>query len=318
MEAYKWREIFINNNIQLIMKRLFSVIAFATLVAMCLVSCKQNEVKLHSDVGRPYGEATDNMGGDGIVFYVNEGAGYALVCSMNDLKRDRQKDTLRDHMWETDFTWSVFGSDTVMERDTVWCKLTRTFRHFLGTTLIKDSVLPTSIVDEPVEFKRYNYENRDSVVTIYPILRYKATKENGEQVLAGYTSDSVPVLYLGFIGELIPADTVVKNVRVEKFIGDTTWDDDTVVINRQKYAIKVNDKFEKDSAVTIYRPYADTVERRTKTFEFLSAGYSDTNVNMVRKGDRKVMDKGEWLYELDTNWSFSRIGIGEDDPDGAA
>ncbi|MDE5743720.1 MAG: hypothetical protein K2H62_05130, partial [Bacteroidales bacterium] len=87
MEAYKWREIFINNNIQLIMKRLFSVIALATLVAMCLVSCIQNEVKLHPDVGEVYGDAKGNMGGDGIVFYVDGDS--ALICSMNNVKYDR-------------------------------------------------------------------------------------------------------------------------------------------------------------------------------------------------------------------------------------
>lgn len=298
------------------MKRLFSVIAFATLVAMCLVACKQNEVKLHQDVGTLYGKATSTMGGDGIVFYVDEDAGYALVCSMNDLRRDRQKDTTKAHAWETDFTWSVFGSDTVMERDTIWCKLTRTFRHFIDTTHI-DSILPTSIVDERVPFTRYNYEERDSVVTIYPMLRYKAKKENGEQILEGYPADSVPVLYFGFIGELIPADTVVKSVKVEKF-SDTSWkaDNDTVTIGGQKYSIAVAGKFEKDSAVTLYRPYADTVERRTKTFAFIAAGYSDTNVNEIRKGDHKYPNSNAWEYALDTNWSFSRIGIGEEDPDG--
>lgn len=297
------------------MKRLFSVIAFATLVAMCLVACNQNEVKLHQAVGTIYGTPTSTMGGDGIVFYVDENDGYALVCSMNDLRRDRQKDDKKDHAWEKDFTWSVFGSDTVMERDTIWCKLTRSFRYLIDTTHI-DSILPNSIVDEKVPFTRYNYEERDSIVTIYPMLRYKAYKENGEQILEGYTADSVPVLFFGLIGELIPADTVVKSVRVEKFIGDTNWNDDTVVINKQKYAIKVNGKFEKDSSVTIYRPYKDTVERRTKTFEFMKEGYSDTNVNTVRKGDHKYPNSNNWEYALDTNWSFSYIGIKKEDKDG--
>lgn len=296
------------------MKRLFSVIAFATLVAMCLVACKQNEVKLHQDVGTLYGKATPAMGGDGVVFYVNDGAGYALVCSMTDLQRDRQKDTTLPHAWEKDFTWSVFGSDTVMERDTIWCKLTRTFRHFIDTTHI-DSILPTtSIVDETVLFIRYNYEERDSVVMIYPMLRYKAYTEKGVQVCPPFTKDTA---YSGFIGELIPADTVVKSVKVEKF-SDTSWkaDNDTVTIGGQKYRIAVAGKFEKDSAVTLYRPYADTVERRTKTFAFIAAGYSDTNVNGIRKGDRKYPNSNAWEYALDTNWSFSRIGIGEEDPDG--
>ncbi|MDE6105736.1 MAG: hypothetical protein K2F84_01410, partial [Bacteroidales bacterium] len=209
MEAYKWREIFINNNIQLIMKRLFSVIALATLVAMCLVACKQNEVKLHQDVGLPYGKATSAMGGDGIVFHVDEGNGYALVCSMTDLKRDRQRDTTRDHIWETDFTWSVFGTDTVMERDTVWCKIDRSFRYFVGK---EDSV--STVSGRTEHFLKYNFEERDSTnVTVYPMLRYKAYTEKGGQVCPPYTE---PQAYNGFIGELIPADSVLRRI-------DTTW-----------------------------------------------------------------------------------------------
>ncbi|MDE5606095.1 MAG: DUF1566 domain-containing protein [Bacteroidales bacterium] len=282
---------------------------------MCLVACKQNEVKLHQDVGTVYGTAHGEMGGDGIVFYVDEGAGYALVCSMNDLRRDRLPDASRA-AWEKDFTWSVFGSDTVMERDTVWCEITRTFKCFVGKT-IEPSVPASSIVDETEPFAKYNYEEKDSIVTIYPILRYKATKENGDPVLAGYTRDSVPVKNFGFIGEFIPADTILTSVKVEIF-SDTTWkeDNDTVTISGQKYIIAVGGKFDRDKNVTLYRPYVDTVERRTRTFSYIEAGYSDTNVNGIRKGDRKYPNSNNWEYELDTNWSYSRIGIGEDDPDG--
>ncbi|MDE5735924.1 MAG: hypothetical protein K2H65_02460, partial [Bacteroidales bacterium] len=160
MEAYKWREIFINNNIQLIMKRLFSVIALATLVAMYLVSCKPNEVKLHEDVGKIYGkladkpDCTSEMGGDGIVFYVDGDS--ALVCSMNDLKYDMKTNAV-NAKWERNFTWSVFGSDTVMERDTVWCQVNRSLRYFIGKEEF-DSV----ISDRTEHFLRYNFEERDS------------------------------------------------------------------------------------------------------------------------------------------------------------
>ncbi|MDE6112930.1 MAG: DUF1566 domain-containing protein, partial [Bacteroidales bacterium] len=175
----------------------------------------------------------------------------------------------------------------------------------------------TSIVDEKEVFAEYNYKEEDSVVRIYPILRYKATKENGEPVLAGYTADSIPVAFFGFIGELIPADTLLTRVRVEKF-SDTAWkaDNDTVTVGGQKYVIPVGGKFDRDKSVTLYRPYVDTVERRTRTFEYVEAGYSDTNVNNVRKGDRKYPTGNNWAYELDTNWSYAYIGIGDDDPDG--
>lgn len=306
------------------MKRLFSVIAFATLVAMCLVACNQNEVKLHQDVGTVYGTPHGDMGGDGIVFYVDESAGYALICSMNDLQYDRQKDETRDYAWEKNFTWSVFGTDTVMERDTVWCRLKRDIRHFVGKVYIDDSILPNTIVpNEPEKFVKYNFDTtRDSVITIYPMLRYKAYKEKGAQILEGYTEKDVPVLNFGFIGELIEADTILKNVRVEQFF-DTAWKDsvavgnDTVIVGGQKYKIAVGDKFEKDKSVTLYRPYADTVERRTRTFDYIAVGYSDTLANGVRKGDSKYPNSNNWEYELDTNWSFSLVpGLGEDDPDG--
>lgn len=301
------------------MKRLFSVIAFATLVAMCLVACNQNEVKLHQAVGTVCGTAHGDMGGDGIVFYVDENAGYALVCSMNDLRINRQTSANLPYKWERDFTWSVFGSDTVMERDTVYCELKRNIRHFVGTTSTDSTLLNTIVPNYPEVFKTYIYDTtEDSVIMIYPILRYKAYKENGEQVLAGYTSDSVPVMHFGVIGEYMEADTILKSVKVEKF-SDTTWKGkDTVVVGGQKYEIAVGGKFDKDKSVTLYRPYADTVERRTRSFTYIVAGYADTLVNYLRNGDRKSPNALNWNYELDTNWSFSRIGIGEDDPSGAA
>ncbi|MDE7149298.1 MAG: hypothetical protein K2O01_02655 [Bacteroidales bacterium] len=282
---------------------------------MSLVSCKQNEVKLHPSVGEIYNtaSATSTMGGDGIIFHVDESAGYALVCSMNDLKRDRQTVATRDHIWESDFTWSVFGTDTVMEKDTIWAEVTRSIKHFVGKTSIDDSILPGSIVNEPEKFTRYDYEENDSVITIYPMLRYKAYKENGEQVLPPYEEATA---YLGFIGELIDVDTILTGVTVELF-SDTTWTEDTVTVGGRKYALAVNGTFESGENVTLYRPFEDTVERRTRTYKVMEAGYSDTLWNSVKKGDRKVMVSGEWQYALDTNWSFSYIGIGEEDPDGS-
>lgn len=295
------------------MKRLFFVFALATLVAMSLVSCKPNEVKLHADVGTVYGNPSETMGGDGIVFHVNEGEGYALVCSMNDVKQDRQTNSSRAHQWDPSFTWSVFGTDTVMERDTVWAEITRSIKHFVGKESTV-SVPEGSLVNEPETFVKYNYEEKDSVITIYPMLRYKAYRENGEQVLPPYTE---PVSNLGFIGELMAGDTVLESVKVEK-LSDSTWKGkDTVTVGGQKYRIEVNGKYDKDKDVTLYRPYEDTVERRTRTYKFIVAGYSDTLWNNVKKGDRKVMVGSDWKYELDTNWSFSYIGIGEEDENGA-
>ena len=305
MRAYKWREVFINNDIQLIMKRLFPF-AFATLVAMCLVSCQQNEVKLHKDVGEPYGEAHGDMGGDGIVFYVDESAGYALVCSMTDLKYDRQKDENRGHIWERDFTWSVFGSDTVMERDTISCVVTRQFRYFINK---EDSV---AIVSGRTEhFLKYNFEEKDSVLTIYPMLRYKAYlepkegQERGEMVCPPYTE---PQAYNGFIGELIPADSVLRRI-------DTTW---TVLFDTIKRV--VDTIIEKD---TTWRN--DTINRRDsiigidRVYHVMAARYSDTVWNNIKDGDRKYPSSNAWDYKLDTNWSFSLIpGLGENDPDGKA
>lgn len=301
------------------MKRLFFVFALATLVAMSLVSCKPNEVKLHADVGTVYGNPTETMGGDGIVFFVDEGAGYALVCSMNDVRRDRQTNTSASaaHLWEKDFTWSVFGTDTVMEKDTVWAKVSRKFRYFAGKESTV-SVPENSLVNEPETFVKYNYEERDSIVTIYPMLRYKAYTEKGVQVLPPFTKDTA---FIGFIGEWIEADTVLASVEVEKIIGDTTWNADTVSVNGQKYALALNGKFENGN-MTLYRPFNDTVERRTRTYSFLSAGYSDTLWNRVKRGqnaDVMQMENNKGLFELDTNWSFSLIpGLGEDDPDGRA
>ena len=307
MRAYKWREVFINNDIQLIMKRLFAF-AFATLVAMCLVSCKQNEVKLHEAVGTVYGEPNPNgqMDGDGIVFHVDD-AGYAWICNMTDLKYDRLPDALRG-AFERDFTWSVFGSDTVMERDTVWCEVSRDFKHFVGTTRTDSTLENTIVPDEKELFVKYNFEvtTKDSVIKIYPMLRYKAYTERGVQVCPDYTE---PQAYNGLIEDTVPA-MVLTSVKVEKFIGDTTWKGDTVILGGRKFVVKVNDKLDlKDT--TIYRPYKDTVERRTRTFEF--SGYSDTIWNNIKDGDKNYPSPNNWNYELDTNWSFSDIkGLGDD------
>lgn len=302
------------------MKRLFPILALATLVAMSLVSCKQNEVKLHADVGTIYGNPTETMGGDGIVFYVNPDEGYALVCSMNDVKRDRQTSSNPNaaHLWERDFTWSVFGTDTVMEKDTVWAKVSRQFRYFVSKEVV-ESVPEGSLVDESETFVKYNYETKDSIVTIYPMLRYKAYRENGEQVLPPFTKDTA---FIGFVGGgYMEADTILTDVKVEKIIGDTTWKADTVLIGNRKYGLALNEKFE-DGNMTLYRPFSDTVERRTRTYTALKAGYPDTLWNRVkrgRNGDVMQMENNKGLFELDTNWNFSLIpGLGEDDPDGSA
>lgn len=279
------------------MKRLFAF-AFATLVAMCLVSCKPNEVKLHQDVGKVCGEAHDDMGGDGIVFYVDEDAGYALVCSMNDLKRDRQISTsaFTRHIWERDFTWSVFGTDTVMERDTVWCKINRNLLYFTGK---EDSV--STVSGRTEHFLKYNFEEKDSLITIYPMLRYKAYKENGEQVCSPFTKDTA---YNGFIGELIPVDSVLRRIDTTKVtLADTLRVVDTIIGKDTTWKEVVN---QRDSIINI-----DSV------YHVMAARYSDTLWNNIKKGDRNYPSPNKWDYELDTNWSFSLIpGLGENDPDG--
>lgn len=300
------------------MKRLFSVIAFATLVAMCLVACKQNEVKLHQDVGRVYGTAHGDMGGDGIVFYVDEGAGYALVCSMNDLRRDRLPDAARA-AWEKDFTWSVFGSDTVMERDTIWCEITRSIRYFTGREE-RDTV----INGREEHLLRYNYENRDEDIKIYPMLRYKAYTEKDVQVCPPFTKDTA---YNAYIGELVLGDTVLRRI-------DTTFkrifDSINLVVDTVEEVVdSVKEIYENDEFVkfdTVWRNDTtwkndtvrarDTITKIDSVYWRIETGYSDTLWNHIKKGDRKIMDKGEWKYALDTNWSFSRIGIGEEDPSG--
>lgn len=298
------------------MKRLFFVFALATLVAMSLVSCKQNEVKLHADVGTVYGNPTETMGGDGIVFFVDEGAGYALVCSMNDVRRDRQTNTSASaaHLWEKDFTWSVFGTDTVMEKDTVWAKVSRKFRYFAGKEA-NDSVPAGSLVDEAETFLKYNYEERDSIVTIYPMLRYKAYTEKGVQVLPPYEEATA---FIGFIGSI--SEPVLTNVRIRKVIGDTSWSSDRVKIGNISYNLAENGKFENTEGDTVlYRPFSDTVELRVRTYVSF---YSDTLWNRVKRGqnaDVMQMENNKGLFELDTNWSFSLIpDLGEDDPDGRA
>lgn len=183
------------------MKRLFPIIALATLVAMSLVSCKPNEVKLHPSVGEIYHAeaATATMGGDGIIFYVNEGEGYALVCSMNDLKRDRQtssNDRL-PHLWEADFTWSVFGTDTVMEKDTVEADIIRASIRKYVETAKKDSLVDDVVVGQYLEDVFEYEENR--AMKIYPANIYFKNEK-----------------WLGFEGSLLPADSIIFRI-------DTTW-----------------------------------------------------------------------------------------------
>lgn len=283
------------------MKRLFAF-AFATLVAMCLVSCKQNEVKLHQDVGTVYGKATSTMGGDGVVFYVDESAGYALVCSMNDVKRDRQKDPTRDYAWETDFTWSVFGTDTVMERDTVWCRLTRSIRYF-----VDKEEFDSTVSNRTEHFLKYNFEEKDSVLTIYPMLRYKAYLEpkngqSGEMVCPPYTE---PQAYNGLVGELIPADSVLRRI-------DSIWKYDSIRTRPDT----IRREGEEDTIVIRRDTFNYRLDTIINVYHVMAARYSDTLWNYIKKGDRKYPNANEWEYALDTNWSFSRIGIGEDDPDG--
>ncbi|MDE5559754.1 MAG: DUF1566 domain-containing protein, partial [Bacteroidales bacterium] len=260
----------------------------------------------HQDVGLTYGKATSPMGGDGIVFYVEGDS--ALVCSMNDLKYDRVPSNVANATWERNFTWSVFGSDTVMERDTIWCKINRSFRHFVSKEVF-DSVFPDNHT-EP--FLRYNFEERDSTeVTIYPMLRYKAYTEKGVQVCPPFTKDTA---YNGFIGELIPADSVLRRI-------DTTW---AVLFDSINKVIDVvieipyKDKVKKD---TIWRN--DTVNRRDtildidSVFHVMPARYSDTIWNNIKKGDRNYESINNWKYALDTNWSYSLIpDLGENDPNG--
>lgn len=288
------------------MKRLFPVFALAALIAMSLVSCKQNEVKLHEQVGAIYdpASATKTMGGDGIVFYVDEDGGYALVCSMNDLKYDRQASQSGRHMWVSNFTWSVFGTDTVMEKDTVWGKVTRSIRQFTGREEYD------SLVGERNEhFLRYNFgEEKDTLMTIYPMLRYKAYKENGQPVLEPFTKDTA---YNGFVGELLPADSVIRAINMtEKVIWDTIYVTRDTIRNGDSVRIEIQRDTINPRDTVIY----DTL------YSVVAARYADTLWNNVKRGDRRVMISTAagpaWDCELDTNWSFSHIGIGEDDPDG--
>ncbi|MDE6307654.1 MAG: DUF1566 domain-containing protein [Bacteroidales bacterium] len=270
---------------------------------MCLVSCQQDKVKLHEAVGTVYIpegiKPTSSMAGDGIVFYVDEDAKYALVCSMNDLKYDNTPTNIKTAVWEKNFTWSVFGSDTVMERDTVWCKINRSFCYFIGK---EDSV--STVSGRTEHFLKYNFEERDSMeVTIYPMLRYKAYTEKGVQVCPPYTE---PQAYNGFIGELIPADSVLRRI-------DTTW---KVLYDSIKRV--VDTVIEKD---TTWRN--DTINRRDtivgidSLYHVMAARYSDTIWNHIKKGDRNYPSVNKWDYELDTNWSYSLIpGLGENDQDG--
>lgn len=287
------------------MKRLFSVIAFATLVAMCLVACKPNKVELHQDVGRIYGQPHGDMAGDGIVFYVDGDS--ALVCSMNDLKYDRLPDANRA-AWERDFTWSVLGSDTVMERDTVWCKIKRSFRYFVKK---EDSVSTAS--GRPEHFLKYIFEDKDDTITIYPMLRYKAYKENGKLVCEGFTKDTA---YNGYIGELIPADSVLRRIDTTSVVlFDTVEKVIDVIIE-----IPFDGKVKKD---TIWRN--DTINRRDSItsidtiYHSMPARYSDTLWNNIKQGDRNYPNVNAWEKELDTNWSYGLIeGLDENSKNGKA
>ncbi len=303
------------------MKKLLFILVLTTLVSVGLVSCKQDTVKLHPSVGDIYGSATSTMGGDGIIFYVDEANGYALVCSMNNLMRDRQTNEKLNHMWESNFTWSVFGSDTVMERDTIWANVYRKIRQYEGVTTV-DSAIEGSMMPDKETFKKYNfkYKEEDSLVKIYPMLRYKAYREKGEPVHPTITK---PTLILGYLGVELPVDTLLESVTVEKIIGDDTWKADSVLIGGKRYGVTLNGKCdyrndENGNRITLYRPYSDTVERRTRTYKFLPVRYVDTMLSAVKAGDRIKLDgnnKGE--YALDTNYSVSLVpGLGENDPDG--
>ena len=184
------------------MKRLFPIFALATLVAMSLVSCKPSEVKLHPSVGEIYhsAAATSTMAGDGIVFYVDENEGYALICSMNDLKRDRQTSTseILPHLWESDFTWSVFGTDTVMERDTMEADIVRaSIRKYKETKTVDSIVNDNGIVEHFLQDVFEYEENRG--MKIYPANIYIKNEQ-----------------WVAFEGNLLPADSIVRKV-------DTTW-----------------------------------------------------------------------------------------------
>lgn len=288
------------------MKRLFPVFALAALIAMSLVSCKQNEVKLHEQVGAIYNpeSATETMGGDGIVFYVDEDGGYALVCSMNDVKQDLQTSSSRDHRWESNFTWSVFGTDTVMERDTIWADVTRSIRHF-----VERVDYDTTISGKENHFFKYNFETKDTNLRIYPMLRYKAYTEKGDQVLPPFTKDT---MFFGFIGELIPADTIVQRIdTMHKLIYDTIIPRDSVFPGETEGVMDTIKLYD-----TINQ--RDTIVRIDTIYRGMAARYADTLWCGVKSGDiMRLGSDNKGLYALDTNWSFSLIpGLGEDDPDG--
>lgn len=317
------------------MKKLLLILVLATLSAG-LVSCKQEKVKLHESVGDVYlpegfDKGTETMAGDGIIFHVNEAEGYAYVCSMTDLKYTSQNlSTIRPNvevLWNTGFTWSVFGSDTVMERDTVWANVYRSIRQnpVESSTeyVVKGSIMPE--VKEYIK-KKYDFQmGEPELIMIYPMLRYKTRTEKGEPV---HPTITVPSDFLGFRGaNLSLNDTVLKEVKAEKFVNthdeSKPWTDASVYVGGTQYNLALNGEpiINRDGLIetAIYRPYADTVERRTRTFELFSfSGYVDTVKTYVKKGDRMKLgsdNKGE--YRLDTNWSCSLIpGLGENDADG--
>lgn len=307
------------------MKRLLSIIALAALVAMSLVSCKPDSVKLHPSVGTLYDSQTatsvskPTMGADGVVFYVNESEGYALICSMNDLKQDRQSSSSMSmpHQWISDFTWSVFGQDTLMERDTITARVTRGIKYYVEK---RDSFESERTAEYGEKFTKYVYETRDSVIDIYPMLRYKAKTERGAWVKEGVET---PVNNLGPIGALVLGEEKAL-ARVSKTDyrprgADTAWNADTVRVLGSDYPIKIGGFLAMDDTV-LARVKDSLVERRVKVWMTVADHYADTLWCGVRKGDRMVLGSdNKGMYTLDTNWCFGLIpGLGENDEDGAA
>ena len=298
------------------MKKLFLILVLAALGSVGLVSCKQDNVKLHPSVGEIYGSATSTMGGDGIIFYVNEAEGYALICSMTDVKNNRSS-AEGSTLWKSDFTWGVFGTDTLMERDTVWGEINRDIRHYVGTEVVDSTLTNTIVAGKTEKFKKYIFEMKDSAnIKVYPMLRYKARRENGQPVHPTITE---PRSYLGYIGEDL-SDTLLVSVKVEKFVNtNDKWPAGRIIVGSDTISLVT----EKDTTyrttdgnqISLYRPYADTVERRTRTFRVIR--YVDTLWTYIKKGDRPVKTAdGAWNHQLDTNWTYGWIGIGEEDPDG--
>lgn len=292
------------------MKRLLSIIVLAAIVAMSLVSCKPDTVKLHEAVGTLYDSQTatsvsnPTMGGDGIVFFVNESENYALICSMNDLCRDRQENENLIHLWETDFTWSVFGQDTVMERDTIMAKVTRGIRHYIGS---EDSAASETTRAYGEIYTKYRYDVVDSVIVIHPMLRYKAYTESGVQVCPPFTKDT---LYTGFAGELIAGkEKVLGRVNLTEFRprgADTGWTAEKVRVEGKDIAIAIG-AFTSTVDTVWARVKDSVVEKRVKVWTSIADHYADTLWCGIKKGDRMVLENNKGVYTLDTNWCYGLI-----------